>query len=607
MRAVLVLVSLAGLLEAIYNNRMRHLEDERHRMSCVVTIVRQHFPLRRTILLSSNDYDADLEDTLLRTMHGFEMSPFNVLHQSGVTALSADINTEKIRNYIMLTRSAEDLIYRVEELSKTESWDSRGRFLIVVTAEVAAPEHLALSIVQGMWDTAKVLNLVVLVQEDTMLNLYTWFPYSSHEHCDDVKNVVIINQWVMGKEGGFVKEVVLFPFKIPSNFHGCSLKISVAFRDSIETRFFSKHVRRLNVTLNYVSEMPHNVSLYDAIETCIIDAVFGKSDISFGGLPLLQEPAKHADVSLPYFVLKLNWFVPCRKPFSRLQRISHIFSVSVWVFMVIVLLLITVTFWWLAKRTNDSRSYTSVSSSLYNSWAVIVGVSVTEKPRSFRLKLMLLVFVWYCFAISTVFQTLFTSFLIDPGYQKQLTTLEEILESGIEFGYILEHNVHYNESTDWRHKEIRAKRKEFSSEQACVERIRDTGNFATLCQEWYVQNYTNYINDHSFVCPLNDYDTMYVFLSFYLPKGSFLLEFINRFVTFVTESGLIVKLTRDTFSPNKDVDKSWETFGDYFVFTVSHLRLAFYILFLGDCLSVLFFFGELLYSFRKNCSNRYKS
>jgi hypothetical protein len=182
--------------------------------------------------------------------------------------------------------------------------------------------------------------------------------------------------------------------------------------------------------------------------------------------------------------------------------------------------------------------------------------------------------------------------------------LEEILESGIEFGYKGECDFYYDESTDWRHKEILAKRKECSSAEACVDRIRETGNFAFLLQEWYVQNYINYINDHSFVCPLNDYDTFNVFVCFYLPKGSILLEFTNRFATSITESGLAVKVYRDGLLQNKDVDVSGEIFGDYFVFTVSHLRLAFYILFLGDFLSVLFFFGELLYSFRKNCSNR---
>jgi len=47
--------------------------------------------------------------------------------------------------------------------------------------------------------------VVVVVQQDDLLNLYTWFPYSSHDKCADVKNVVFINQWIMGGEGKFVR------------------------------------------------------------------------------------------------------------------------------------------------------------------------------------------------------------------------------------------------------------------------------------------------------------------------------------------------------------------------------------------------------------------
>lgn len=592
------MVSVIVLLEAHWNNGMVHLVDQRHLVSCVVTIVRHHFSLDRTILLSSTGDDDDLANTLLQTMHGLELSPLNVLQESRVTVLPPHTNTEKIRSYIMLTRSAEDLIHRVEELSDGQSWYSQGRLLVVVTVEVATPEQLALSIVQVLWDTAKVLNLVVLVQKGTVLNLYTWFPYLSHEHCDDVKGVVIINQWIMEEEGGFVREVMLFPHKIPSNFQGCSLKISTGFRNQAEDVFMSEQLRSLNITLNYVSEIPRNMSVYEKIETSLMDVITGKSDVSFGGLPLLQEAATYADPSFPYFVVRYSWFVPCRRPLSRLQSISHIFSVSVWVAMVIVLFLVTVAAWWVAKRVNDARSYTSLSRSLYNTWAVMVGVSVTEMPRSFRLKSALLGFIWYCFAISTIFQTFFTSFLVDPGYQNQLTTLGEILQSGIEFGYRSDFDKLYSESSDSRHMELLARREECSSEQTCIDRIRETGNFATLCQTWMVQDYTNFINDHSFICPLNDDDTFFVFLCIYMPKGSFLLEFVNRLVSFSTESGIIEKKDRERKYKNKDIPEPENIFGDYFVFTLSHLRIAFYILFVGYGLSLLLLLGELLHHFR---------
>jgi hypothetical protein len=199
--------------------------------------------------------------------------------------------------------------------------------------------------------------------------------------------------------------------------------------------------------------------------------------------------------------------------------------------------------------------------------------------------------------MSTVFQAFFTSYLVDPGYQTQLTTLEEILESGIGFGYPPEFDVWYTDSSDWRHKELLSKREACWPEETCIDRIRETGNFASLCQAWVVVHNTNISSDHSLICPLNDVDTFPVFLSFYVPKGSFLLEFVNQLVSVATESGMAVKVDRDRTCKNKDVADSREIFGDYFVFTVSHLRVAFYVLFVGHGLSVLLFVGELLYYF----------
>jgi hypothetical protein len=468
----------------------------------------------------------------------------------------------------------------------------------VVTSKVASAEQVALSILKDLWDTARILNVVVLVQQDTFLNLYTWFPYTSHDQCDNVESITLVNQWVMAGEGRFVREVKLFPYKFPNNFHGCTLKISTGFKYISEDILLRKLFKALNVTLEYVTEFPHNMPFYGKMGTSLKDLVSGKSDVSYGAIPLIDRTVKYGDPSFPYYVLKFRWFVPCSKPFSRLQRISHIFSPSVWAAIVIVLFLVAVTFWLLARQGNDSRSYTTFSSALYNVWAVTVGVSVTQMPRGSMLKLMLLVLVWYSFAMSTVFQTFFTSFLVDPGYQQQPTAFEEIFESGMKFGYLHEYDKFYKDSSDWRHKELLAKREECSTKQICLNKIRETGDFATLVDEWYVQNFTNSIDDHSFVCPLNDDDYHFVYLSIYVQKGSFLLEFINKLVRVATESGLLEKAMTDYVTTNRDVPDPADIFGEYFVFTLTHLRIAFYILLVGHSLSFVVFVCEHIYRSR---------
>jgi hypothetical protein len=183
---------------------------------------------------------------------------------------------------------------------------------------------------------------------------------------------------------------------------------------------------------------------------------------------------------------------------------------------------------------------------------------------------------------------------VDPGYQEQLTTLEDILESGIKFGFPREIDLHYEESSDWRHKEILERKEDCTLPKKCLDRIRETGDFAIHIQDWFVQNYTNKINNHNFICRLNDDDTFFVFLSIYMQKGSFLLDLVNKLVTVATESGMALKANKDDIITNRDVPSSVDIFGEYFVFTLNHLRIAFYILLVGDSVSLAVFVCELI-------------
>ena len=54
-----------------------------------------------------------------------------------------------------------------------------GNFLIVFPIRVPDSEELALSVIRELWEIGRGYNVMVVVQQDHLLNLYTWFPYSS--------------------------------------------------------------------------------------------------------------------------------------------------------------------------------------------------------------------------------------------------------------------------------------------------------------------------------------------------------------------------------------------------------------------------------------------
>jgi len=141
---------------------------------------------------------------------------------------------EKISSYIIFTRSVEDITVQAEMMHARSSWDSRGLFLIVFTVKVTNSEELAISVIRELWQIGRGYNVVVVVQQDDLLNLYTWFPYSSQDNCADVKNVVLINQWVMEGEGKFLREISIYPCKFPSNFQGCIVNLLTQMKGGVE-------------------------------------------------------------------------------------------------------------------------------------------------------------------------------------------------------------------------------------------------------------------------------------------------------------------------------------------------------------------------------------
>ncbi|KDR12918.1 hypothetical protein L798_12873 [Zootermopsis nevadensis] len=143
--------------------------------------------------------------------------------------------------------------------------------------------------------------------------------------------------------------------------------------------------------------------------------------------------------SVPYIFDAFKWYVPCPKSVLRTESIMGVFSFSVWLDARSVVLVTSFVFWFSAKcsyrdAVRESKSYRTVIRCMYDVWCVFMGVSVAEIPRTSRVRVVFCLFVCYSFAISTVFQSFFVSFLVSPNLLKPITTLEELLNSSLKYG-----------------------------------------------------------------------------------------------------------------------------------------------------------------------------
>jgi hypothetical protein len=108
----------------------------------------------------------------------------------------------------------------------------------------------------------------------------------------------------------------------------------------------------------------------------------------------------------------------------------RLYSAVVWTSLCEVLILSTVSIWWLGRRPQHPLRLRRF---LHEVWALALGVSFPQLPRDSRLRALLALLLWYFLGISSIFQTLFTSMLVDLGLKKQITTSEELQQSGLKY------------------------------------------------------------------------------------------------------------------------------------------------------------------------------
>jgi hypothetical protein len=339
----------------------------------------------------------------------------------------------------------------------------------------------------------------------------------------------------------------------------------------------------------------------------------GLIDVAFGGMPLHPMGLRFADPTIPYFSDILKWYVPCGKPVPRMERIANVFTSSLCAVILLVFLLPTAMFWMLSKRADifglkETASYTQLSSCFYAMWAIALCVPVPQQPRSPFCRAVFLVVVWYSFIVSTMFQTFFTSVIVDPGMTEQLKTLEELLQSD----YIYVYNKHFDsfvrESSPSYYSEINLRKKECTYKLDCQTDFLSNDNIVTtgfyIYTDYYVLAALPSGSSSPKLCVLED-NIFLLHFSLYLSKGSPLTKAFNTAIFRAIENGFIDKLTEDfkevcRFSELQhtkfNLTDLQEDTKKGFVFTVPHLLLSFCFLGVGCSISVLVFLGELLLS-----------
>ena len=224
----------------------------------------------------------------------------------------------------------------------------------------------------------------------------------------------------------------------------------------------------------------------------------------------------------------------------------HTYQIPVWLTMATVLILTAILWWglanWRHSSLKDSRTFQTLSYCLYNAWAVAMGVSATNTPNTWKFRIIFLLYVCYCFAMSTVFQAFFISYLVEPGYGKKFETFDEILNSSVAYGYNDAAELALASTSYEEHKRFPSSRRQDCNDmKECMKRIANHSQLCTISASQisqYLASEMGIRDSGKYLCSLEE-NLVTTGCIFVLSRGSPFLNRLNVLTRRSLEGGLL--------------------------------------------------------------------
>ncbi|PSN45736.1 Ionotropic receptor 589 [Blattella germanica] len=595
--ALILLLIAQTLVDSNFVEEDYEPEDITFKVKCIENIMERNFAPNKSLLFVSVAENQKLTTSLLKNINEAIHCPI-LVHRSKRNVKLSHMSDQKFGNCLIVKETAKYIDGQLPRLMKLKNWNNQANFLIFITEPTKNANKTAFSILETFWNDAKVLNVVVMLVVDQQFELYSWFPYRSSTICGDVTEVFLVGKFPFYGGKCVTEEYELYPYKIPKKFHSCPIIIAT-YSDYIGDNIELKYVKlllesALNFTVHVVEELKEN--MYIGIDWMMRKIILDQADIALKGMPLLHRLYKMADPSLPYYETTYQWYVPCAKPLSRVHSVSRIFALSLWLCICLSLLVFAAAIWVLSRFSDEPSAYYKLPTLFCNIWAVVLGIGASQMPTTTRLRFVFVTLVWYCFAISTVFQTYFTSYLVNPGFGTQISSLEELLNSKMAYGFRPEIINFIQDLPQPSYRDIIRGYEKCNSSEYCIGKIEQTEAFAAVIESWYVDRILNTENYQS-VCIMNKFETFSVLITSYFMKGSYFTDVFNKYIQMCIQSGLlgIVQAERDKTKQHYTYLNEQDSEDEVFIFSLSHLLVAFSCLFLGSGLGILILCVEIIY------------
>jgi hypothetical protein len=526
----------------------------------------------------------------------------------------------------------------------------KSRFLVILDEKFKEPEAKISEVLGKLWHF-KIVNVAVLLklrardimkigvipkglkqvlqvrQSESAFAVYTWFPFRDSTNCYNTRDVHLLDLWFMDGSDHFATSNSLFPNKIKNSLNKCPVVVSTTQRHpfvddpefiningSIETVYsrgwdivLLNIVRdAMNVSLRFLPPSAEELGrLFDngTYVGVVGDLTYSKADIALSGLPLIAPFTDRGDHTTVYSRSEFIWLVPCARPLLGWRNVFRIFSYFVWlcVFLSLILAAGITRFlakWSLFEGTRGvARSETSC-----NILAVFLGAGMSSVPRASAVRIFFLAWICHCMAVNTVIQSYFTAFLVKSDLEKQVSSVDEVLSSGMEYGFIPEFDIFFTTDATTRNKKVLRDRRDCTRMWSCLRRLAYDRDLAMLLSEVTYETdikyrYLDEVSSRPLVCRVPETFVNFYY-SFYTPKGHHLHDRIDVILSRIFQAGLYSETEQLDAHMLRVAVRICDKEGpdeDYYPFSVKHLRVVFCILLAGEAVSLLVLLLEMLF------------
>ncbi|KAK5641917.1 hypothetical protein RI129_010464 [Pyrocoelia pectoralis] len=426
-------------------------------------------------------------------------------------------------------------------------------------------------------------------------------------------------------KGVVINNVTLFDNKLPETYDNCTIPtIAMKYPPFVinETEGFEIKV------LNEVGKILHiNFGIKmieDAADWGVrlahnnwsgpLEAVYRESAIAIGNIIPNPEYDADFDLSTEYYRERMVWVVPTALPIERWKNLFVIFSYELWLVNIAFYIAASSLLYLTSKWAEEFPCYQDLSTNFLFSLEILLAIAVPKQPKTYAARSVFISLAVYSILIIVMYQTLLMSHLLNPVYEKQISSFEDVINSKIRVGGIRRYKEFFNDSSDEKTSYIYDIFETYKLNDTALNWLLTVANqrdTCTISSQFYVKYVTGkresvFVNKWGDVKILTLKDLIFTYpIRMILPRGFPLGSMFDIVIWKLNNGGIVREWAKryeqqhQHYHSDDESDDSNDT-----VLTVYHLQGAFLLLLFGYAFSILAFILEILVHKVKNFRKR---